>query len=160
MFGDDGDDVLVASGDLGTDTLVGGPGSDTADVGVFGVSAEADLSAGTATIFYATSSDEMNPSEPISLIEIENLIGHPKWIHESGAYPGDTLIGDDGDNTIRGDDGDDTLIGGGGNDSLFGDAGDDDLDGGTGNNTNDGGEGSDICVNPTPSEGAMNCEQP
>jgi Ca2+-binding RTX toxin-like protein len=52
------------------------------------------------------------------------------------------------------------MTGAGGDDGLSGGSDDDNLDGGDGVNTNDGGDGSDTCINPTPDEGATNCELP
>ena len=57
------------------------------------------------------------------------------------------------------------IVGREGNDDLFGAGGDDVLDGDAyfvdfGNNHINGGQGTDECLNPTPSEGAINCEGP
>ncbi len=52
-----------------------------------------------------------------------------------GAYGGDTITGDDGDDRLWGQDGDDTISGGAGNDDLIGELGDDTLSGEAGQDT-------------------------
>ena len=70
----------------------------------------------------------------------DNIRGFERII---GSAYGDTLTGDDADNTLHGNAGADTLDGGGGNDRLEGSVGDDTLWGGTGNDHLDGSNGAD-----------------
>jgi Ca2+-binding RTX toxin-like protein len=68
------------------------------------------------------------------------------------------IIGSKFDDLLSGDDHNTKFYGLSGNDALFGLEGDDVLDGGPGTNSNDGGPGLDVCREPSPSEGAVSCE--
>jgi Ca2+-binding RTX toxin-like protein len=58
----------------------------------------------------------------------------------------DTIVGDSGDDTIVGGDGNDVLTGGDGNDSVNAGDGMDSVDGGTGDDSIDGGDGADTIL--------------
>ena len=66
-------------------------------------------------------------------------VGNDRLYGQSG---NNTLDGGEGD-TLWGDEGDDSLNGGVGNDRLYDQRGNDTLDGGVGNDTLDGGDGDD-----------------
>lgn len=120
----------------GDDVFRGGVGTDTLDYSdpyIPPSSVTVDLAAGTAT----------GPNSQTDVVSgFENVVGTP------------------GDDVLSGDASANHLKGRGGVDELNGREGDDYLDGGGGENRNDGGDGTDECVNPDPSEGAVNCESP
>jgi serralysin len=140
LFGGPGDDVLRAGvaggelhGDVGDDTLIGGPGADWADYGA----SVPKLNLTFLPDYAATSG--VNVSLAISgpqavggglgvdtLVNIDNL---------RGSRFGDTLVGSQGTNTLSGEAGDDSLSGGGGDDSLQGADGNNTVLGGAGNDT-------------------------
>ena len=106
----------------------------------------------------------------ITLDSIENAVGTDERdliigsdvrnrLSAGPAYSaGDVIRGLSGDDILAGSDGRDAIDGGDGSDVLRGRRGNDRLDGGTGRNTNDGGRGRDVCLNPNPAQGALNCE--
>jgi Ca2+-binding RTX toxin-like protein len=135
VLGGAGRDVLVGTGDKGADTLDGGGGFDIATFKQWGEHVVADLTAGTARVFFADAA----PGATSELIGIEGLKGN--------AYGGDTLTGDDANNKIDGL---------GGADVIKGKDGDDRLDGGRGKDRINGGGGVDHCAD---AEHASNCEK-
>jgi serralysin len=124
LFGAGGNDVLKGGG--GTDKLYGGAGSDTADYSDSWESVWVDLSDGTA---------EGGTAWNDKFYSIENL---------NGSAHGDSLYGDEEDNTINGWLGDDNLHGYKGEDVLIGGAGDDLLEGGQDGDHLFGGDGLDV----------------
>lgn len=125
LFGGKGNDIL--DGGAGGDNLIGGDGIDWASYATASAGVVADLgrpsqnTGDAAGDFYSS---------------IENLMG--------SAF-GDSLWGDNGDNTISGLNGNDHLNGGnGGNDTLNGDAGMDFLYAGSGRDTLNGGADNDF----------------
>ena len=183
LKGQRGDDLLNPLGD--DNAVDGGSGSDFLSYcGPYGESSgqtTIDLDAGTATNKVRGSSAGVN-----TLSSIENahscdgndtLLGTPGSNILLGGENADIIDGRGGDDLLAGDraprvvrltwgdwlrdhfaKGRDVLTGGTGDDRLWGNAGGDSLDGGSGTNSNNGGDGLDKCVNPTSTEGAVNCE--
>src|SRR5262249_27570774 len=124
----------VLAGGLGSDTLDGKDGTDTADYsrshffsfnGTFHTADQVgvNLATGTATEFVTGISAAVSID---TLISIENVIG---------TNGNDAIVGNDQANTLEGGDGNDVIDGGPGNDILDGGNGNDTLVGGDGNDT-------------------------
>ncbi|MBK8017958.1 MAG: hypothetical protein IPK20_15330 [Betaproteobacteria bacterium] len=134
-----GNDLL--SGGAGDDVIDGGAGSDT----LYGQDGD-DILRGNYT---AASADENNGDTMFGGDgnDIVHGSAQDNWRYNQytnfGA-PGDSLLGDDGDDILYGYDGNDGLDGGDGNDRLVGGAGSDYFNGGNGDDYLDGDDGSDI----------------
>jgi serralysin len=124
LFGMGGDDILKGGG--GADDLYGGAGIDTADYSDSWEAVWVDLRDGTA---------ENGTARGDEFYSIENL---------NGSAHGDSLYGDDKENTINGWLGDDNLHGYKGEDVLVGGAGSDVLEGGEDGDDLFGGDGFDV----------------
>jgi len=140
LFGGPGNDVLRAGsaggelhGDLGDDTLIGGPGSDWALFGdnVLKLNLEW-LPNYRATSAVSVSLAISGPQAVGGGLGVDTLINIDNL---RGSNFGDTLTGSEGANILAGDPGDDSLSGGGGADSLNGGFGRDTLSGGAGDDT-------------------------
>jgi Ca2+-binding RTX toxin-like protein len=134
--GDDGNDVIIGSADLGG-TLLGGDGADTitgstvGDVINAGDGADSvDAGDGNDTVFGGDGADI-----------IDSGIGDDSIDAGDG---NDSVIAGDGLDTINGGDGADTVDGGLGNDDINGMAGFDSLIGGDGDDTLRGGADADV----------------
>ena len=134
--GDDGNDVIIGSADLGG-TLLGGDGADTitgstvGDVINAGDGADSvDAGDGNDTIFGGDGADI-----------IDSGIGDDSIDAGDG---NDSVIAGDGLDSINGGDGADTLDGGLGNDDINGMSGFDSLIGGDGDDTLRGGADADV----------------
>jgi Ca2+-binding RTX toxin-like protein len=133
----DGDDQL--NGQSGDDTLRGGAGTDTALFS--GALADARMTERADGGVQVVSRDGTD-----ILYDIEQVIfGDQSYdLDRLLNPPGQTLLGDDGDNALAGDTGDDTLEGGRGNDTLNGFDGADSLSAGVGDDNASGGAGNDL----------------
>jgi Ca2+-binding RTX toxin-like protein len=123
LNGGAGDDTfLEGAADSGSDTFIGGTGTDTVDY---------SARTGDLTITMDGTADDGLAGELDNVgTDIENVL--------CGSGD-DTVTGNALANLIEGGAGDDTLSGGAGNDELYGGAGDDILDGGAGDDILDGG---------------------
>ncbi len=146
--------VLVANGDAGADTLIGGSGADTLNPGTGDDSDTVNCGAGIDTVSYADVTAALAIGLAITgaqdtgagsdtITNCENL---------TGGSGGDTLTGSAGDDAISGGPGNDAIVGGGGNDILGGDEGEDTLWGEDGDDTIDGGAGTDTASYSTTSQ--------
>lgn len=131
-------ELITALGDVSDRIVVlGTSGDDTINVGVGGISLNAD---GDVDVTW---------SPTPSAVEVRGLGGTNTLRALGGVGTGSAFLGtvtlragDQGD-TLRGSSGNDTLIGGAGNDVLDGQGGNDTLDGGNGNDELTGGTGND-----------------
>ena len=135
LLGSENDDVLIATGDRGTeilglggndlligsfgeDRLLGGEGADTLNG-----------RAGNDVIFGGLGDDTVNAGSGDDFVR--------------GNEGDDTISGGDGNDRITGSEGADALFGNAGNDFIFGDIGFDELFGGEGDDELRGGDGDD-----------------
>ncbi len=146
LFGDAGDDILRSS--LGSDTIDGGSGTDTAVFGGTRASYTVTLSGGVTTVSNAEGTDTVTNVERLQFADgLYNPAGAPLTDGPiNGTSGADTLNGTSGADVINGLDGDDTINGLAGNDAINGGNGDDVLTGGPGDDTIDGGAGTDTVV--------------
>ena len=148
-----GHDTITIYGS-GTNTVSGGNGNDTYNLGSFTV--DVIDTAGTDKIVSTMSRSLANLSaiEDLTLsgtTAIDGtgnasnniIIGNGAANTILGAAGNDTIDGAGGNDTLRGGDGIDTITGGLGNDAIFGDGGNDILRAGDGNDTINGGLGND-----------------
>ncbi|MFM9864172.1 MAG: beta strand repeat-containing protein [Micropepsaceae bacterium] len=138
LEGGPGDDILI--GGSGSDHLVGGDGIDTASYAASFAAVNVNLQNG-----WSLNGDAGGDTHT----SIEIL--------EGSAF-GDTLGGNNSDNTFRGLGGADFIQGRGGNDTLQGGNGDDWLDGGTGADSIDGGSGTNDVAAYGSSASAVNLD--
>jgi Ca2+-binding RTX toxin-like protein len=138
ITGNDGDNVL--NGLEGLDTLIGGLGNDTYDLGN-GADLVIDVG-GTADVVITTISRSMMEGG-LQSIEHANLIGTGDIF---GNTLGNALLGSESANVLDGYTGNDLLRGLGGSDTLIGGAGDDTLVGGAEADSLLGGAGNDTYV--------------
>ena len=171
LYGDDGDDYIVASqsavirGGEGNDTLhaYGDVFGDAGDDQITSYFGRADGGEGIDTLFLT-----QGPSSTINLVQgvvrstsapdqvavqisgFENVVGTSRDDIIIGDAGANRLVGQGGADTISGGAGDDVLDGDGddfspgGADRLFGEDGDDTLTGGAGDDRLDGGAGDDV----------------
>jgi Ca2+-binding RTX toxin-like protein len=121
LFGNGGNDTLSA-GD-GSDNISGGYGDDAIDGGGGPDSVNFWDANGPVTASLATGTSSGGGEGSDSFTNVEIVFGGPY---------GDTLSGNDGDNSLWGVAGNDVLFGGDGNDFLVPGSGTDTLDGGAG----------------------------
>ena len=138
-------DFTLASGNDGSDTLIGGSGRN----GLFG-------GGGDDTIIGGPDDDELAgegiafaaiwPPPPIPEVYFgrDLIFGGAGNDQMSGDWGSDTLLGEAGADTLDGGEGDDVLLGGAGADMLEGGIGRDVLYGGGGSDTIDGGPGGNL----------------
>lgn len=128
LNGGSGNDTFAeGSADSGSDTFIGGTGTDLVDY-------SSRTAAITATMADATANDGLASEGDNIGDDVENLY--------SGTGD-DVITGNDLDNLIETGTGDDTINGGAGNDTLYGEAGDDVINGGAGDDTIEGAAGDD-----------------
>ena len=113
LGGHSGDDTL--NGHDGDDLMIGGSGADSFDGGE-GTDAVHYTGSGAVTVNLATRTGSGGHAQGDTFTSIENL---------TGSGQGDTLIGDDKNNSLSGAAGNDTLIGNAGADALDGGSGTD-----------------------------------
>jgi hypothetical protein len=167
--GGDGDDVLAATGEAGTDkvssattgsragpTFDGGPGRDLVDyvasgpddfIGPAPEGVSVNLDAGTAS--FALNRDAAGaPSltRDDRLLAIERVAGTPSGDILIGSKNADELIGNGGPDRLDGREGDDVVSGGDDEDLLVGGPGKDTLDGGAGLDEFPAGSGGDTLL--------------
>ena len=134
--GDDGNDVIIGSADLGG-TLLGGNGADT----ITGSTIGDFINAGDG----ADSADSGDGDDTIFGGDGNDIIDAGTGDDSVDAGDGqDSVIGGDGADTINAGDGADTVDGGLGNDDINGMSGLDSLLGGDGNDTLRGGADADV----------------
>ena len=134
--GDDGNDVIIGSADLGG-TLLGGDGADTITGSTIGDSINAGDGADSVTS--GDGNDTVLGGDGNDIIDTG--IGDDSIDAGDG---NDSVIGGDGADTINAGDGADTVDGGLGNDDINGMSGLDSLLGGDGNDTLRGGADADV----------------
>lgn len=134
LRGNGGDDVL--DGRLGSDRLVGGVGSDVYvidDAGDQAIEAAGEgidrVETVLAAYTLAADVENMEYTGDGSFAGTGNGLAN----HMVGGLQGDSLSGNDGDDTLGGEAGNDTLNGGNGSDRLFGGTGADTMNGEAGN---------------------------
>ncbi len=149
LNGDDGNDVLTASGSIvgdvrvsmngfaGNDTINGSQGGDTL-AGGLGDDSIAGF-AGNDLILGEAGNDLLGGG-----LGTDTVDGGGGADSIAGQEGNDSLTGGSGNDTIRGDDGNDTLLGVTGDDNLNGMAGDDSVLGGVGRDVLSGGNGNDL----------------
>ena len=146
IVGNAGNNTL--SGGFGSDTLIGGKGDDHYVLTVFDAGDKIVEQAGGGV-------DEVDSSISTTLgANIEHLwLAHGGGnLDGTGNNLGNTLIGNDGDNTLSGLAGNDVLDGMEGTDTLIGGAGNDTLDGGDGVDLMIGGAGNDTYYIDNPND--------
>lgn len=135
-----GNDLIVGGNGAGDDVYEGGIGTDTIRYTSALAGITVDLSTGRAG---SSAGSDIAGIGTDTISGIENVIA---------GYFGDSITGDEmnnsiealsGDDVIRGNGGFDTLLGGSGDDKLFGGSGNDLLDGGTNKDILEGGSGAD-----------------
>jgi RTX calcium-binding nonapeptide repeat (4 copies) len=157
IHGGPGNDVLI--GGTGNDTIDGGPGDDDFEgipgEGLFGGNPP---SQGTDTYVGGGGSDSVvytGRSENLSLsldgVANDGAAGEhdnigPDVTTVLGGNGDDVITGNDYANALSGDSGNDVITGGGGDDRLFGGPGADRLDAGAGQDYLEGGDGDDILI--------------
>jgi Ca2+-binding RTX toxin-like protein len=143
-------------------TLIGGPGTDTADysrrtaplmisldnVGNDGEAGEGDdVQADVENVIGGSDGDTLIGSGAANVLDGRDgddmIMGGAGDDRLEGGNGSDTLMGEDGSDTLVGGAGDDALVGADGDDHLSGGGGSDALDGGAGNDTLAGGAGID-----------------
>lgn len=174
ILGGEGDDRIYGEADLVRvdqfgrvvkkgDTLSGGPGNDTLDLGYDTRAATEGTKVLLDGITYINATGpvvvdfEASTTVPITAEGSDTVTGFDGGIRLFGSPLGDTVKGTNaadtiyargGDDTVFGRGGDDTLVadtsGTVGNDRLYGDAGDDALSGTVGIDTFVGGSGADV----------------
>ena len=110
----DGNDAMIVTSAIGTDSHDGGAGTDLIDWSAI---------ATTGNIFNLATGSATNGVFTQVMTNFENLIGTAQ---------NDTIIGTDGNNSLNGGAGSDSINAGIGNDTLVGGLGSDTLNGGTG----------------------------
>jgi len=153
VYGGNGNDTLHGGGQVGNDTLDGGPGNDTLDGG-WG----ADILHGGPDIdtvdytdhFFV---DDFGQAFGVNSVpdgvdndgngEIDANFGGPGPSHDNVEADIENVIGSGGPDNLVGTDDSNLLQGGADNDALFGGLGNDDLQGGPGVDTFEGGAGDD-----------------
>jgi Ca2+-binding RTX toxin-like protein len=159
LNGDDGNDLLVAAGQLSTTpadnrpvVFNGGAGTDTAgwDAHVLGVGGSAlmvgvsaSLVTGTGTFIAPGPSNQPTTYRTDTLTSVEGLSGTPVGDVLTGSTGANTLLGNAGNDNLNGSDGPDSVQGGDGLDDLVGGKDADSLDGGLGIDTYPAGGGGD-----------------
>ena len=161
LYGGDGDDTL--RGGVGDNTLDGGSGNDTLHTAenhgnetIIGGEGGSDndtlrfsnysTSEGATITFTASESGSGTlGTTNVSFSEIETVIGtqYDDTINASDSSNGQTLDGQEGDDTISGGRGSDTISGGDGNDTISGGVGSDTIHGGDGDDIINGGNNKD-----------------
>ncbi|MFI7383504.1 calcium-binding protein [Streptomyces sp. NPDC049813] len=140
----DGADALTDTGDEDGNSVRGGAGDDTIEVGAAAVVLGDDgadtvrATGGGAVVQGGIGDDTIDADGDSSSVSG----GAGDDLIRGGAYD-QNLSGDDGDDEIHGGPGNDWLYGGKGADLLYGDGGDDTLYGNSGNDTLYGGPGTD-----------------
>lgn len=127
--GDDGNDTIIGSPDLGS-TLIGGDGADT----ITGSAAAESIAAGDGN-------DSIISGDGNDTI----LGGNGNDIIDSGTGD-DNVDAGDGDDSVTGGDGSDTITGADGADTIDGGAGNDDINGMSGLDSLIGGDGDDTVL--------------
>jgi Ca2+-binding RTX toxin-like protein len=147
LTGDDGDNVLDASGFAGPTNIVGNGGQDTLIGSSFG-----DIlngGGGNDTLAPGAGNDTVDGGAGVDTIDYSGVTTAVTVNLEAGTATGGAAVGTDTLNNVE------NVTGGAGNDSITGDDGDNVLDGGEGNDTLTGlggddtiigGGGSDIAV--------------
>ena len=118
VIGYDGTGPMLAAGDVGNDSITGGPLDDT----IYGGD-------GNNTLVGAAGDDVLTGGTGTNVI--------------NGGDGNDSIVGGAGNNTIHGDGDNDTIFGESGNNTLYGDDGDDFVFAAGGTNTMYGGDGND-----------------
>ena len=139
--GDDGNDTIIGSLDLGS-TLIGGDGSDT----ITGSAGNELINAGDGadSVIAGDGNDTVLGGDGNDIIDAGT--GDDSIDAGDG---NDSVTGSDGVDTLSGDDGADTIDGGAGNDVINGMSGLDELIGGDGDDTLLGGADDDIVSGDT-----------
>jgi Ca2+-binding RTX toxin-like protein len=132
LIGNAGDNWF--RGEAGSDTIIGGDGTDLVSYFSSDKGAVVDLELGTAEDGYSAGLSNGAGTTDL-LISIEQAVG--------AKAAADTLLGSSVDNRLSGFGGNDRLDGRGGNDTLLGGMGADTIIGGTGQDKLTGGEGAD-----------------
>jgi Ca2+-binding RTX toxin-like protein len=161
LNGGDGQDRFLELTTLaGADVMNGGPGTDSVDYS----ERESNLTISLCVVDGCAlgrcdcASDDGQPSELDSLVNVENVSTGSGDDLVIGSSADNYFISGDGDDELRGEAGDDTLYGEAGDDTLIGGDGEDLLDGEQGRDSFNGGEGQgDICVR-APMEQLLACE--
>ncbi|MET9495739.1 calcium-binding protein [Streptomyces sp. NPDC006552] len=139
-----GADALTDTGDVDGNSVRGGAGDDTIEVGAAAVVLGDDgadtvrATGGGAVVQGGIGDDTIDADGDSSSVSG----GAGDDVIRGGAYD-QNLSGDDGDDEIHGGSGNDWLYGGKGNDRLYGESGDDTLYGNSGNDVLYGGPGTD-----------------
>ena len=142
LVGGDGNDTIRLGG--GVNTASGGAGVDILDCTDSLVAVTVDLAAGRASRAGAASPDDIDTFETVYGSALDDtLTGNALANRLEGRGGNDTLLGGDGVDTLVGGPGNDRIDGGAGNDVITGDEGDDLLAGGLGNDKLTGGLGID-----------------
>ena len=137
VTGDDADDNITVSRDLGGHLFANGDAID-GDPTV----ANTDL----IHVNGGDGDDVVTVDETNGPLPAAELFGGDGNDTLTGASGNDSLFGRDGNDTLSGGAGNDTLSGGAGNDFIAGGAGNDTLVGGSGNDFIDGDQGADIGI--------------
>lgn len=158
LFVDEGDDVTVQNETTNGTVQVlvnGAPGTAIPTI---------QSSTLTALSIFASSDDNVIDVSGVTAVDFTSLAVTGAITIEAGdgndsvtgsADFGESILGQDGNDTIDGQGGADTLGGGDGNDSLTGGDGDDSLDGGDGNDNIDAGAGNDIVTSGDGSDSVL-----
>jgi Ca2+-binding RTX toxin-like protein len=160
--GDDGNDTIIGSADLGG-TLLGGDGADTItgasgnDVINAGNGADSVISGdGNDTVLGGDGNDIIDAGTGDDSIDagdgndsvvagdgLDSVVGGDGADTIDGGAGNDAINGMSGLDSLLGGDGDDTLLGGADEDVIAGDAGNDRIEGNAGSDTVNGGDGAD-----------------
>ncbi|MCZ8154128.1 MAG: Hint domain-containing protein [Rhodobacteraceae bacterium] len=130
LLGQGGDDRFLIEENGGTDTVIGGTGTDTIDTTLIG--------SGVTVTFSGTASGTVTAAGTTA--------GFTSVERAATGSGNDTILGGTGAEFVEAGDGADSLSGGGGADTLYGGAGADTLIGGTGNDSQFGDDGDDRFV--------------
>lgn len=142
LHGDAGNDILRSS--VGSDTLDGGSGADTAVFTGMRSAYTISLSGGVTTVSNGEASDTVTNVERLQFADmVTDAAGIPEAPPIAGTENADTLNGTDGDDIINGLGGADRINGAAGNDQINGGLGNDILFGGLGSDIVRGAEGND-----------------
>ncbi|WP_158273315.1 Ig-like domain-containing protein [Limnohabitans sp. WS1] len=148
IFGDAGNDRIVANGGVASSTVWGGAADDFIDMRfdtlgdtIFGDDASILVTDGKDSIYGGSGTDSINSGGADDYVSAG--AGNDVVF---GGEGGDYLLGDGGNDSMDGGLGDDRLDGGVGNDTLLGGAGYDTITMGDGSNVVQGGTGSDLFV--------------
>ncbi len=130
-YGNDGDDLMVASG-TAIETMDGGAGFDTLDLRGFAGNYVYSMASGNTQILGE------------SFLNFEKVLTGAGKDRITGTAGGDEVLSGAGRDIVKGMDGADRLSGQGGNDRLFGGGGNDKLFGGGQTDRLIGGQGKDV----------------